>query len=81
MNFKKYFSLLLLVISLIYTMGHCQMPCGIYDDQAVFNKNQQHIQTLKKGLSVLENVTALEESLQKLKNDYSNQGIAPLQKK
>lgn len=42
--------------ALMYTgslMGHCQMPCGIYHDDIVFDEIDQYIETMHKGISVL----------------------------
>lgn len=33
--------------------AHCQMPCGIYHDEMVFDQVDQYIETMVKGLSVL----------------------------
>lgn len=33
--------------------SHCQMPCGIYHDDMVFDQIDQYIETMAKGISVL----------------------------
>ena len=33
--------------------AHCQMPCGIYHDDMVFDQVDQYIETMAKGVSVL----------------------------
>ncbi len=33
--------------------AHCQMPCGIYHDDMVFDQIDQYIETMVKGLSML----------------------------
>lgn len=35
--------------------GHCQMPCGIYHDELVFNQIDQYIETMYKGITELKN--------------------------
>ena len=43
---------------LMYTgslRAHCQMPCGIYHDDIVFDEIDQYIETMYKGISVLNN--------------------------
>lgn len=35
-------------------IAHCQMPCGIYHDEMVFDQIDQFIETIVKGISVLE---------------------------
>ena len=34
--------------------AHCQMPCGIYHDDMVFDQIDQYIETVVKGITVLE---------------------------
>jgi nickel superoxide dismutase len=52
-NYKKsvLFGILVLVMvlsSMVYS--HCQMPCGIYDDQARFNMIAENITTIEKSM-------------------------------
>lgn len=35
--------------------GHCQMPCGIYDDQMVYDQINQYYLTMFKGVKALKN--------------------------
>lgn len=35
--------------------AHCQMPCGIYHDEMVFNQIDQYIETMYKGMTELKN--------------------------
>ncbi len=35
--------------------AHCQMPCGIYHDEMVFNQVDQYIETMYKGMTELKN--------------------------
>src|SRR5947207_1435893 len=34
--------------------AHCQMPCGIYHDDMVFDQIDQYVETMYKGISVLD---------------------------
>jgi Nickel-containing superoxide dismutase. len=34
--------------------AHCQMPCGIYHDQMVYDKIDEYYETMFKGVSVLD---------------------------
>lgn len=47
------------VFTFICHMGllqsHCQMPCGIYHDELVFNQIDQYIETMYKGITELKN--------------------------
>lgn len=36
-------------------MAHCQMPCGIYHDEMVYGQIDQYVETMYKGISVLNN--------------------------
>lgn len=33
--------------------AHCQMPCGIYHDEMVYDQIDQYVETMVKGISVL----------------------------
>ncbi len=50
-------ALLLGIAALICQTGaliaHCQMPCGIYHDEMVFNQIDQYIETMYKGMTEL----------------------------
>ncbi|GAB4236458.1 MAG: superoxide dismutase [Ni] [Chlamydiales bacterium] len=36
-------------------LGHCQMPCGIYNDQMVYDRIDEYYQTMYKAVAALEN--------------------------
>ena len=42
--------------SLAYS--HCQIPCGIYDDEARFNSIAEHITTIEKSMKQIESLSA-----------------------
>ncbi len=42
--------------SLAYS--HCQVPCGIYDDEARFNMIAEHITTVEKSMKLIESLSA-----------------------
>lgn len=43
------------VLALTLTMsGHCQIPCGIYDDEARFSALQEHATTIEKSMKQIE---------------------------
>ncbi len=49
----KYFLniiILMLIVISNYSYGHCQIPCGIYDDEARFKMIYEHISTLEKSI-------------------------------
>lgn len=53
---KKYFALsLCLITAPIILSAHCQMPCGIYHDDMVFDQIDQYVETMYKGMSMLRN--------------------------
>lgn len=41
--------------SLAYS--HCQIPCGIYDDEARFNSIAEHITTIEKSMKLIEELS------------------------
>ena len=45
--------------SLAYS--HCQIPCGIYDDEARFNSMAEHITTIEKSMKLIESLSAQEK--------------------
>lgn len=51
---KFYFAFILGLFSITQLIGHCQMPCGIYHDEMVFDQIDQFIETTVKAISVLE---------------------------
>jgi len=42
--------------SLAYS--HCQIPCGIYSDEARFNMIAEHITTIEKSMKLIESLSA-----------------------
>ena len=45
----------LLVCSIV--QSHCQIPCGIYDDDARFNSIAEHITTIEKSMKLIEELS------------------------
>ncbi len=45
--------------SLAYS--HCQIPCGIYDDEARFNTMAEHITTIEKSMKLIESLSDQEK--------------------
>lgn len=55
-----------LVIFLFFSavqFGHCQIPCGIYDDERVFSELYEHVDTIHKAVDVLSVSPNLEDPL------------------
>jgi nickel superoxide dismutase len=42
------------ILSQAHIAAHCQMPCGIYHDEMVFDQIDQYVETMVKCVSVLE---------------------------
>ncbi len=38
--------------------AHCQIPCGIYGDQARFDEIDEHIKTLEKSMNMIQKLSA-----------------------
>jgi len=53
--FKEFFIYTLASQLLIQTFvsSHCQLPCGIYHDEMVFDQIDQYVETMVKAISVL----------------------------
>ena len=45
-----------IVASIAYS--HCQLPCGIYDDEARFGEIAEHITTIEKSMKEIERLSA-----------------------
>lgn len=45
-----------------YLLGHCQVPCGIYDDSRIILEIEQHIQTIEKAMLEIETISNSENS-------------------
>lgn len=58
---KKFFQVLLILSVVLfatsYATSHCEIPCGIYDDEMRFNMMAEHITTIEKSIK---QVTKLE---------------------
>jgi nickel superoxide dismutase len=53
---QKFFYVSVLTFALFsqtHLSGHCQMPCGIYHDDMVYDQIDQFVETVFKGISVL----------------------------
>ena len=52
----KYMTILVLFATLTtaYVTAHCQIPCGIYDDQARVNLMYEHVKTIAKSMKQIE---------------------------
>lgn len=53
LKFFLFTALLCCTLSQTQISAHCQMPCGIYHDEMVFDQVDQYIETMVKGISVL----------------------------
>jgi len=55
---KKYFLLVLATMSFIFishkTSSHCEVPCGIYDDELRVELIYEHISTIEKAIKQIE---------------------------
>jgi len=44
-------SLLMILFTVSYAAAHCEIPCGIYDDEMRFNIIAEHITTIEKSMN------------------------------
>lgn len=42
----------------VQVFSHCQIPCGIYDDEARFNEMHEHITTIEKSMNLIQELSA-----------------------
>jgi len=68
---KKRYTQILIVLSFIFALAvnasaHCEIPCGIYDDQMRINLIKEHITTIEKSMIQI-------MKLEKEKDHHSNQ--------
>ena len=52
----KFFILIMIVNSTLF--GHCQVPCGIYDDVARIRQVQEDFRTIEKAMSQIINLNS-----------------------
>lgn len=46
------------MMSLTQALGHCQIPCGIYDDPARFTALVEHLTTIEKSMNQINELSA-----------------------
>ena len=51
--------LALVASSVVYS--HCQIPCGIYDDNMRFNMMAEHITTIEKSIKMVNQISSEEK--------------------
>ncbi len=60
---KKLSTIFLIVIgSLLY--GHCQMPCGIFDDAVRIVQLKEDVETIRKGMNKINDLSKFNKGLQ-----------------
>lgn len=57
----KYILLLLCVVSSPYLFAHCQIPCGIFNDELRIHLMFEHITTLEKSMKMIKELSSKEE--------------------
>lgn len=53
-------SLVITGVTLVTASAHCQIPCGIYDDEARFGLLAEHITTIEKSITEIEALSSKE---------------------
>ncbi len=56
---KKLFSLIISasLVSSFKAIAHCEVPCGIYDDEARIHQIQEYIQTIEKSMIAIKELS------------------------
>jgi len=57
----SFFSLLVLLTLPQVAFAHCEIPCGIYDDEARLNLMAEHITTIEKSMANINDLSAAGE--------------------
>ena len=57
-NLVLYTTLASVALLASITYSHCQIPCGIYNDQARFTMLAEHITTVEKSMKAIETLSA-----------------------
>jgi len=59
-NRKMFASMVIVVLVLIASVvrSHCQIPCGIYDDNMRFNMMAEHITTIEKSIKMINEISS-----------------------
>jgi nickel superoxide dismutase len=54
---KEFFQMLIMVVAVFLTVSfaaaHCEIPCGIYDDEARIDMLAEHITTMEKSMKMI----------------------------
>ncbi len=68
MKFKHiiYITTAVTVISSNYLLGHCQVPCGIYDDAARIILLKEHVVTIEKAMNQINELSKSESNAQNM---------------
>lgn len=49
----KYLVLILLFLPFSTANAHCQVPCGVYDDARMFDEMEEHVTTIEKSMTAI----------------------------
>lgn len=58
MRFSIFLIAFLVFLSPANALAHCQIPCGIYDDEQEFKVMEQHIATIEKSMAEINRLKA-----------------------
>jgi nickel superoxide dismutase len=54
---KKIMVLLIIIVHASFLHAHCQIPCGIYDDELRFKQLHEHITTIEKSMTSIHSLS------------------------
>ena len=63
-NRNIFVSIVIVVLALVASSivySHCQIPCGIYDDNMRFNMMAEHIATIEKSIKMINQISSEEK--------------------
>lgn len=59
--FKAFIVVLIALAANVQAFAHCEVPCGIYNDQLRIELIKEHITTIEKAMKQIEELSAAEE--------------------
>lgn len=59
---KALLGIFIFFLGTIKLFSHCQIPCGIYDDNMRFNRIREHVATIEKSINSIKNLEKEKEN-------------------
>ena len=63
MKLRTITTALLFVFTANFASAHCQVPCGIFNDELKFSELEQHVETIAKAARLMNEISAKDDSV------------------